>query len=95
MMPLTNGDVTTGNSQLAPGQKLIDHRDALEFLQGEYKHQDGLDVRTLLDSKAHGGLTYNDFLVLPGYIGTSTGFPIYLFMLLISFSRLSGLRGCS
>lgn len=30
---------------------------------------DGLDVETLLDSKVRGGLTYNDFLILPGYIG--------------------------
>ncbi|KAL8937573.1 MAG: hypothetical protein Q9211_003609 [Gyalolechia sp. 1 TL-2023] len=68
-MPLTNGDVAINNPQLAPGRKLIDHRSALEFLEKEYNHQDGLDVQTLLDSKSHGGLTYNDFLVLPGYIG--------------------------
>jgi IMP dehydrogenase len=29
-----------------------------------------LDVYTLLNSAKNGGLTYNDFLVLPGYIGT-------------------------
>jgi IMP dehydrogenase len=28
-------------------------------------------VDTLLDSDKHGALTYNDFLVLPGYIGES------------------------
>lgn len=90
-MPLTNGDVATSNPQLAPGQTLIDHRSALEFLENEYKHQDGLDVHTLLDSKSHGGLTYNDFLVLPGYIGTPTVSFVYRILLLMSSSRLSGL----
>ncbi|KAL8970792.1 MAG: hypothetical protein Q9183_001356 [Haloplaca sp. 2 TL-2023] len=68
-MPLTNGDVATANPQLAPGKNLLDHANALEYLKDEYKQQDGLDVESLLDSRAHGGLTYNDFLVLPGYIG--------------------------
>lgn len=57
-------------TQLLPGQNMLDYTTALDVLQRE-KNQllDGLDVRTLLDSKTHGGLTYNDFLVLPGYIG--------------------------
>ena len=33
-----------------------------------YKSRDGLKVDELIDSRLHGGLTYNDFLVLPGYI---------------------------
>lgn len=33
-----------------------------------YERRDGLSVQELIDSRAHGGLTYNDFLVLPGYI---------------------------
>ncbi|UZJ55345.1 hypothetical protein CBS101457_004665 [Exobasidium rhododendri] len=33
-----------------------------------YKNGDGLAMSDLVDSKAHGGLTYNDFLVLPGFI---------------------------
>ena len=74
-MPLTNGDVAASSPQLAPGQKLLDHQSALEFLENEYKYQDGLDVQSLLDSRSHGGLTYNDFLVLPGYIGISIAFP--------------------
>ena len=70
-MPLTNGDVAAiAKTQLAPDQELLDHTTAVDFLVNEYKHQDGLDIQTLLDSKTHGGLTYNDFLVLPGYIGT-------------------------
>lgn len=33
-----------------------------------YSKKDGLDVKTLIDSSNFGGLTYNDFLVLPGLI---------------------------
>ena len=70
-MPLTNGDLAaTTKTPLAAGQELLDHTTAVDFLANEYKHQDGLDIQTLLDSKTHGGLTYNDFLILPGYIGT-------------------------
>ncbi|PSS28461.1 hypothetical protein M430DRAFT_47467 [Amorphotheca resinae ATCC 22711] len=46
----------------------MDHKKAIEALS-QYEEPDGLDVKALLDSKKHGGLTYNDFLVLPGYIG--------------------------
>lgn len=69
-MPLTNGDVASSVLQIAPDNKILNHESALDFLQNECKHRDGLDVETLLDSKTNGGLTYNDFLVLPGYIGT-------------------------
>ncbi|KAL8393487.1 hypothetical protein RB595_003301 [Gaeumannomyces hyphopodioides] len=48
--------------------KFLDPQNAEELLK-EYESRDGLDVRQLLDSKVNGGLTYNDFLVLPGYIG--------------------------
>lgn len=47
----------------------MDHTKALELLKEEYSQCDGIDAKTLLDSRTHGGLTYNDFLVLPGYIG--------------------------
>lgn len=40
---------------------------ALEHLKS-YKQPDGLSLRNLVDSQEHGGLTYNDFLVLPGHI---------------------------
>ncbi|KAI3624412.1 IMP dehydrogenase [Malassezia furfur] len=33
-----------------------------------YTYGDGLSISELIDSRTHGGLTYNDFLVLPGYI---------------------------
>lgn len=40
---------------------------ALELLN-EYKTYDAIDVKTLMDSAARGGLTYNDFLMIPGKI---------------------------
>lgn len=66
-MTLTNGDSNAG-PQLARGGKVLDHTSAVEILKKEYIHCDGIDAATLLDSRTHGGLTYNDFLVLPGYI---------------------------
>jgi hypothetical protein len=48
----------------------LDYTKALEILKDEYSERDGIDVKTLIDSKKNGGLTYNDFLMLPGYIGT-------------------------
>lgn len=66
-MPLTNGDAGTSTAQLTPGKSSLDYATALDVLGQE--DRDGIDVQTLLDSKAHGGLTYNDFLILPGYIG--------------------------
>jgi IMP dehydrogenase len=48
---------------------VLDSSKALEVLKNEYKELDGLDAKSLLDSQKNGGLTYNDFLILPGYIG--------------------------
>lgn len=45
----------------------LDPKYALDHL-GSYAGRDGLSVRDLMDSKIHGGLTYNDFLLLPGRI---------------------------
>jgi IMP dehydrogenase len=62
-MPATNGHVAVnGNSNFA------DHTKAVELL-AEYSSRDGLSIQELMDTKTRGGLTYNDFLVLPGYIG--------------------------
>jgi len=69
IMPLTNGDTTNNPAQLLPGQELLDHSTAMDVLTAE-SLRDGLDAKTLLDSSKNGGLTYNDFLILPGYIGT-------------------------
>jgi IMP dehydrogenase len=66
-MALTNGDVPAGLG-FAKGEEVLDATKALEILAKE-PERDGLDVQTLIDGKKNGGLTYNDFLVLPGYIG--------------------------
>lgn len=60
-MPSTNGPN-------ASGERVLDYRKAIETLQ-EYESRDGLSIDDLMDSKIRGGLTYNDFLLLPGYIG--------------------------
>lgn len=60
-MPSTNG--VNGSSAT-----VLDHTKALEVLK-EYESSDGLSVHDLMDTKVRGGLTYNDFLLLPGYIG--------------------------
>jgi len=67
-MALTNGDVPAGLG-FAKGKQPLDASKALEVLKNEYETRDGLDIESLLDSQKNGGLTYNDFLVLPGYIG--------------------------
>jgi len=63
-MPGQNG---TGAALNGSG-KVLDFRTAAEVLK-EYDSRDGLSIQELMDTKIHGGLTYNDFLVLPGYIG--------------------------
>lgn len=45
----------------------MDHTKALEHLK-TYSSKDGLSVQELMDSNIRGGLTYNDFLVLPGLV---------------------------
>jgi IMP dehydrogenase len=45
----------------------LDPRDALAVLK-QYERSDGLSAGDLMDSRVHGGLTYNDFLLLPGKI---------------------------
>jgi hypothetical protein len=64
IMPISNGDAMTNTASDA-----LDYTKALEILKNEYPERDGIDVKTLIDSKTKGGLTYNDFLMLPGYIG--------------------------
>ncbi|CZT22444.1 probable IMP dehydrogenase/GMP reductase [Ramularia collo-cygni] len=50
--------------------KVEDASKALELL-ASYKAKDGISVQELMDENKTGGLTYNDFLLLPGYIGFS------------------------
>lgn len=45
----------------------LESSSALDALKS-YATKDGLDAKTLMDSNVRGGLTYNDFLVLPGKI---------------------------
>lgn len=55
-----------------PNQTYLDPSTALEHLK-TYDHQDGLSVAELIDSRSNGGLTYNDFLMLPGKIDFAAG----------------------
>jgi IMP dehydrogenase len=61
----------TAQVPVLPKEKILDDQNALDIVKSDYAERDGIDVKTLLDSKNNGGLTYNDFLVLPGYIGMS------------------------
>lgn len=72
--------------------EIEDYTKALEVVK-TYSTQDGLDVDTLLDSDKHGALTYNDFLLLPGYIGKPDirGFG-EAHVLMMPFNRLPCLR---
>ncbi|KAF8621487.1 hypothetical protein AX15_007774 [Amanita polypyramis BW_CC] len=45
----------------------LDPSTALEHLEN-YPNNDGLSIQNLMNSVVHGGLTYNDFLLLPGKI---------------------------
>lgn len=46
---------------------VLDTASATSYLKN-YSEKDGLSVQELIDSNKFGGLTYNDFLVLPGLI---------------------------
>ncbi|KAG1764610.1 IMP dehydrogenase/GMP reductase [Suillus placidus] len=46
---------------------VLSSSDAVAHL-ASYQCLDGLSVKDLMDSRVHGGLTYNDFLMLPGKI---------------------------
>jgi IMP dehydrogenase len=48
----------------------LDPSKAFEELK-KYPSSDGLSVKELMNSALHGGLTYNDFLMLPGKIDFS------------------------
>ena len=92
-MPLTNGDLGTSTAQLMPGKPALEYTTAIDVLKDE--EQDGIDAKTLLDSKVNGGLTYNDFLILPGYIGTIATYQMILHVIrLTSHGRLCCV-GCS
>lgn len=50
-----------------PSKAYLDPSTALEHL-ATYSSRDGLDAKDLMNSHTHGGLTYNDILILPGKI---------------------------
>lgn len=53
--------------QTLPTMSYLSPASALEHLRS-YEHPDGLSVTDLMESRIRGGLTYNDFLLLPGKI---------------------------
>lgn len=67
-MPILNGDSLAGAADMLAEGNAKDFTSAVEALKEE--QADGIDAATLIDSAKNGGLTYNDFLMLPGYIGT-------------------------
>lgn len=46
---------------------LLNCKKANNYL-AEYEQKDGLAIETLMNEQLSGGLTYNDFLILPGFI---------------------------
>ena len=89
-MTITNNEAAPGGAMKA---EIEDYSKALEVLK-TYPTQDGLDVDTLLDSDKHGALTYNDFLILPGYIGKPPRF-LLLAVPANGLKRLPRFRGDS
>ena len=59
---------TNGNGDAHPAETFEDHTQALSIL-ASYPDRDGISVHQLLDETKTGGLTYNDFVLLPGHIG--------------------------
>ena len=91
-MPLSNGDLGASTAQLMPGKPALDYTTAVDVLKDE--EQDGIDAETLLDSKINGGLTYNDFLILPGYIGTIATYRLDLHIIRLTiYGRVCCIRG--
>ena len=56
-----------GNSNMMES-KTLNYCTALNVFK-EDEEEDGLTIQELVDSRKNGGLTYNDFLMLPDYIG--------------------------
>lgn len=93
-MPISNGDAA-GNAvhRLTGKPEFDDHSKALEILKG-YSQGDGLDMKELLDTSKHGAFTYNDFLVLPGYIGKQSPHGMISKHKLILIPLLTGFPAC-
>lgn len=65
MSNMANG-LTNGTHEKP--ESFEDSSRALELVK-KYQHKDGVSILDLMDEVKQGGLTYNDFLLLPGYIG--------------------------
>ncbi|WVN88485.1 inosine-5'-monophosphate dehydrogenase [Cryptococcus depauperatus CBS 7841] len=63
---MSNASLVNSNTP-ARQAGLLNPADALKYLD-EYPRGDGLSLQELMDSGKNGGLTYNDFLILPGHI---------------------------
>ncbi|CAB4401227.1 inosine-5'-monophosphate dehydrogenase [Rhizophagus irregularis] len=57
----------TANSAASNNTTYLDPKQAKNYLK-EYSSPDGLSAEEIMNSIVNGGLTYNDFLILPGYI---------------------------
>ena len=75
-MPQVNGHNKGMDSNV------LDYRAAVDTLK-EDQSKDGLSVEELVDSRENGGLTYNDFLMLPDYIGIGANHLLHNYNLLI------------
>ncbi|KAI6854698.1 Inosine-5'-monophosphate [Hortaea werneckii] len=64
---MNGGDMSNG----AGGDLDRPTEDPAQALQAlsKYSQKDGISVHALMDAEKQGGLTYNDFLLLPGHIG--------------------------
>lgn len=60
-------NATTANSVASNNTTYLDPKQAKNYLK-EYSSPDGLSAEEIMNSYVNGGLTYNDFLILPGYI---------------------------
>ncbi len=64
---MTHSNGTANELSWAEGDDTHPHM-AMEILE-IYRTKDGISVHELMDEAKLGGLTYNDFLLLPGHIG--------------------------
>jgi IMP dehydrogenase len=62
-----NGNSSTSHLPSRDKSSHLSSSDAMSVL-AEYSRGDGLSLPELMDSRKNGGLTYNDFLMLPGHI---------------------------
>lgn len=69
--PPSRNMVSTQHTNGSTSQQYLDPKTAREVLSS-YDRRDGLSIDELMDDTKHGGLTYNDILVLPGRIS----FPV-------------------